>query len=147
MKKNRFFMSFCFIGVLFLFLSQAQAQQTDWEVFGKNLVKAIQTGNEGLQQSAMQLIIRHADNLDVDAAGLDILHIFRKSKNPKVRQLAMITLFKMQHKYAMFYLKRNLEFEKNDCIRKQCCCILKEYQAMLEREQAPASEKPAIAGR
>ena len=58
MKKNRFFMSFCFIGVLFLFLSQAQAQQTDWEVFGKNLVKAIQTGNEGLQQSAMQLFIR-----------------------------------------------------------------------------------------
>lgn len=146
MKKYRLMIGVGVMGMLFLCVSQVQAQQTDWEAFGKNLVKAIQTGNAGLQQSAMQLIIRHADNLDVDAAGLDILHIFRKSDNPKVRQLAMVTLFKMQHKYAMFYLKRNLAFEKDECIRKQCCCILQEYQAMLEREQAPA-EKPAIAGR
>ncbi|NIU00447.1 MAG: hypothetical protein GWN01_05755, partial [Nitrosopumilaceae archaeon] len=54
----------------------ALSKKADWDVFSKNLVQAIKHGNEGLKCSAMQLIIKHADSVDVNEAVWDIMAIF-----------------------------------------------------------------------
>ncbi|MEJ2634337.1 MAG: hypothetical protein P8184_03470 [Calditrichia bacterium] len=118
---------------------QAQERKVNWDAFSKNLVMALATPNEGLQQSAMQMIIRYSDNLNVDGAIFDIVRIFRNHKNPQVRRLAMVTIYKMQHGWAMDFLKRNLKFEKDETIRKHCCCMVNAYY--YSQKVTPA-EKP-----
>jgi len=90
-----------------------------WKAFSKNLVKAIASENEGLQRSAMRLIIAHADYVDVNQAIFDLVRMYRYHKNEKVRQLAAVTIQKLQHKWANGFLVRNLKFEDNENIKNQ----------------------------
>lgn len=106
---------------------KAGDDQVDWNAFGKNLVKAIASGNEGLQRSAMRLIIRHADKVDVGQAVFDLVQIYRTNKDEKVRQLAVVTLYRIQNKWAMGFLKRDLKFEESPVLHKQILACLNEY--------------------
>jgi hypothetical protein len=106
---------------------KAEADQVDWNAFGKNLVKAIASGNEGLQRSAMRLIIHHADKVDVGQAVFDLVQIYRNNKNEKVRQLAIVTIYKIQNKWAMGFLKRDLKFEESPVLQKQILACLNDY--------------------
>jgi hypothetical protein len=143
MKRSTIFSLVLVITVSVLVWSNgyAQTQQVSWDVFGKNLVKAIKTGNEGLQQSAMQLIIRHADNLNVKDAAFDIVRIFRDQKDPKVRQLAMVTLYHLKHGRAMYFLQRNIRFEKDEAVRKLNTALVKAYYA---DKKPSGSEKETV---
>ena len=123
----------------------AQARKTNWEAFSKNLVKGIQEGNEGVQQAAMRNIILYNQlypgKLQVDEAAWDIVRIFRVNKNQRVRQLAMVTISSIGHDWAMYYLIGNLKYEKNKCIGKQCCCIIKNYYAQKEKQKQEKEAK------
>lgn len=104
-----------------------QNTEADWTAFSKNLVRALGTPNEGLQISAMSMVVRYGDNLDVNNAVFDVVRIFRNNKNPKIRQLALVTLYKMQNKWAVDFLKRNLKFEKDKNILNQSQWIVYNY--------------------
>jgi hypothetical protein len=116
--------AFFLIGALF-----SQENATDWDQFSLNLVNAFKVPNEGLHKSAMCMIIRYSDKLNVDDAVFDIVKIFRSNKDTKVRQLALVTLHKMQNAWAMDFLKRHHKFEDNVAIRKMNCCIVNSYYA------------------
>jgi hypothetical protein len=105
----------------------AQERKTNWEAFGKNLVKAVATPNEGLQLAAMGMIIRYADSLDVKDAVFDIVRIFRSHKDTRVRRLVMVTLSKIKVEWTMYFLKRNRQFEKDETILKHNYSIVNEY--------------------
>jgi UDP-2,3-diacylglucosamine pyrophosphatase LpxH len=142
MKRSTIF-SLVAVAVLFVFAGSqgySQEAQVNWDVFGKNLTKALQSDNEGLQQSAMRLIIRHGDKLNVKEAAFNVVHVFRTNKDPKVRQLAMVTLYNMRNDRAMYFLKRNIQFEKDENIRKFNCCIVNAYYAQKEA----ANKEPVI---
>lgn len=98
-----------------------------WEAFSKNLIKAVESTNEGLQISAMRMIILYNDNLDVKDAAFDLVRIFRNHPDQRVRRLAMVTLYYIQNDWAMYFLKRNRQFEKDKAILRQSCCIVNEY--------------------
>jgi hypothetical protein len=98
---------------------QTADEAAKWKAFSKNLVKAITSENEGLQRSAMRLIITHAENVDVNQAIFDLVHIYRYHKNEKVRQLAVVTIQRLQHNWANGFLVRNLKFEDNENIKNQ----------------------------
>lgn len=104
-----------------------QERSVNWDAFSVNLVQALSTPNEGLQQSAMGLIIRYADSLDVRDAAADIVDIFIHSKNQNYRRLAMVTLFYTNNKWAMGVLKRSLKYEKNDTIKNHGRFIVAAY--------------------
>ncbi len=132
------FFLFCNIGYT------RELQDVDWDAFSENLVKAIQSDNEGLQRSAMGMIIRYAEYLNVKDARFDVVRIFRSHKNSKVRQLAMVTLYHMKDDWAMYFLKRNIKFEKDECIRKHCCCIVNSFYAEKEAKKAKKRESAII---
>lgn len=103
---------------------------TNWDAFSKNLVMAIASGNDGLQQSAMQQIITYSDYLDVENARFDLVHLYRFHNNERVRQLAVVTLHKIGNKWAMDFLKRNLKFEDNPTIYRQIVdCMYRDQQS------------------
>lgn len=109
-------------------MAQPEPPCVDWSCFSKNLVIALQSDNEGLKCSAMQLVIRHHENLDVSAAVWDVMTVFRNHPNPRMRMLALVTLHHMKHSRAMFILKRNLKFEKDPAIARMNRCVVCEYE-------------------
>ena len=117
----------------------AQEKETNWDAFGKNLVKGIESGNEGVQQAAMRHIILYSQlypgKLDVNDAVWDIMKIFRTHKNPQVRRLAMVALFSIGNERAIFILKRNVKFEEDKDIKQQSYALVQTFYAQKEEKK------------
>ncbi len=131
MKHPQYLILILLVALVSFSWSQEGIQDTeaDWTGFSKNLVRALATPNEGLQISAMSMVVRYGENLDVNDAVFDVVRIFRNQKNTKIRQLALVTLHKMENKWAMDFLKRNLKFEEDEIILNQSRCVIYSYLA------------------
>jgi hypothetical protein len=117
------------VGIILFGFQSVQADEVDWETFSKNLVKALQSDNDGLMLSAALMIVQYGEQLDVKDAVFDVMRIFRNDPNPKVRQLALVTLTHMKSDWAMEFLKREIQFEKDPVIKKQLIAVTSEsYQ-------------------
>lgn len=136
MKHPQYLILILLVALVSFSWSQEGIQDTeaDWTGFSKNLVRALATPNEGLQISAMSMVVRYGENLDVNDAVFDVVRIFRNQKNTKIRQLALVTLHKMENKWAMDFLKRNLKFEEDEIILNQSRCVIYSY---LEKNTEP----------
>jgi hypothetical protein len=110
-------------------------KKDQWKLASKNMVEGLKTGNDGLKQSIMQNIIRYSDKVDVDEALFDILRIYRDHENEGMRQLALITLYKMENQWVLSFLERAIKFEKSDKIRKSICAILHECDRSVDLEK------------
>lgn len=97
----------------------ASEQSANWDAFSKNLVRALTSSNEGLQQSAMGLVIKHGSRVDVKDAVYEVLHVFRTHENAKVRLLALVTLSKIDHTRTNYLLKRQIAFEADPVVKRQ----------------------------
>lgn len=113
--------SLFFIGSL---QAKTTSNEVDWEIFSKNLVNALQSENTGLQQSAMQLVIRHGDRLQVHDALFDVVRVFRSGKDRGVRLLALTAMSKMNSNWAFYFMKRSIKFEDDPIIKRQLLAIV-----------------------
>ena len=128
--KTKLFFLVLFSLVVSGFVFAAPNANVDWDAFSANLVKAIDSDNEGLQQSAMCMIIRYGDNLTIPRATVfEIVRAFRTEKEKNARLLALVTLHKIEDPWAMDFLKRHRRFEKEDRIKQLCCCCVRTYYA------------------
>ncbi len=121
MKHSTFRFS-VILAVLAMFTFNAFATEESeekWDDFSKNLVKALTSENNGIQKSAMQMVIKHGDKVDVNDAAYDVLYVFRTDENQKVRQLALSTLAKINNDQVNYLLERQIKFEADPVIRKQ----------------------------
>lgn len=112
------FVTLIIIGVIIFGLQAANGSEINWKGFSKNLIKALKSDNPGLQQSAMQMVIRYGDWLDVKEAEFDVMRVFRNHKNQSVRQLALTALVNMNSKWAIGFLRTQIEFESDPLIKK-----------------------------
>lgn len=115
------------VTVLFFSLNLAYAKprgEVDWAKFSKSLVKSLQSENEGVRLSAMQLVIKYGDKVNVTAARYEVMDTFLKHENQKVRQLALVTLYKINNVFDMGLLERQLKFEEDPVIQNQIAAIL-----------------------
>ena len=121
MIRNRFLLYLVSLALMLLVINSVSAQtqkEYDWERISENLVAGLQSGNPGVQQAAMRMVIQHPTKLNVDEAINDLMHIYRFDEDTKMRQLALVTLHKIGSEYAMDFAKRNLEFETDEKILK-----------------------------
>jgi len=120
MRKWNVTIFFVALALMLMVINSVSAQtperNVNWELIGENLVIGIQSGNPGVQQAAMRLVIQYPDKLDMDGAINDMMRIYRFSDDTKMRQLALVTLHKIGSEYAMDFAKRNLEFETDEKI-------------------------------
>ena len=92
MKNNIFIIFLITFALMLLIIDSASAQTTErnvnWDLVGKNLVVGVNSGNPGVQQAAMRLIIQYAEKLNVDDAERGMMRIYRFSDDSKnLRQL------------------------------------------------------------
>jgi len=104
--------------------AKTSANEVDWKIFSKNLVNALQSENTGLQQSAMQLVIRHGDRLQVRDALFDVVRVFRSGKTRGVRLLALTAMSRMNSNWAFYFMKRSIKFENDPLVKRQLLAIV-----------------------
>ena len=110
---------------LFLCSSILAGDQSDkWQKASQNMVFALKHGPDGLKQSVLQNIIRYGENLQVEEAVYDVMSIYRSHPDERVRQLALVALYKMNNNWALSFLERAIKFEKSPKLRKSICAIL-----------------------
>lgn len=124
--------------VLFSGLQTVNASDVEWAKFSKNIVKALKSDSPGLQKSAMQMVIKYGDKLDVGDAVFDVMRVFRNEKDRGERRLALAALVNMNNEWAMDFLKRQGEFEKDPVIKNQLASL--ESYEMGEADLSGATE-------
>ncbi|UCE05190.1 MAG: hypothetical protein JSW07_16445 [bacterium] len=108
----------------------APKKKTDWKAFSENLCKALASSNTGLQMSAMRQIISYADSLNVNKAVFDVMRFYNDGRqDEKVRQMALMTLYKMQNKWAIGFLRRAVNFENSPKLKSQIYWIIEKSQS------------------
>ncbi len=109
---------------VFVFMFSNAFASDEWETFSDNLVQALQSENDGLKISAMQLIIKHGDKVWVHDATFQVYQIFKEHENPRMRQLALVTLNKINSEWFMNELPKDLEEESSPALRHQMMASL-----------------------
>lgn len=125
MKK---FLLICLVLISFSsFAFAGNNANVNWELFSNNLEKSLKSENLGVQLSAMQLIIRYSDDIDVKDGVLDVMRVFRSNEDQNIRKLALITLYKMNDEWAIDFLKMQHKFEENKDIKNKIERIVVAY--------------------
>ncbi len=122
-KLTSKFIIIIIFGIVVTGLQGISASDVEWAKFSKNIVKALKSDNPGLQKSAMQMVIKYGDKLDVEDAVFDVMRIFRNEKDRGERRLALATMVSMNNDWAMGFLKRQSEFENDPVIKNQLISI------------------------
>ena len=113
------FFTMILILTLFSFNSLfAQYEKVNWKLVNKQLVHSLKSQNETIQQCAMQCVIAWSEWVNVDDAVFDVMRIFRYHEDQKVRQMALMTLYKMNNDYARDRMKMFIKFEDNPKIKR-----------------------------
>ena len=118
----------------------------DWDAFNKNLAVALNHSNPGVRTSAYSLISQYASypGFHVSCESVyDICREFRNTKNDEsVRLMAMVALYKTGDTWAMDFLKRHAEHEKDQRIKRVCCSMCQKYfnPASEQQEQLLATK-------
>jgi hypothetical protein len=107
-------------------------QKIDWVDLSKSLTEKIAADDPKTQRFAMREIILYnylsGDNLDVDETVFDLINIYETNENPKVRQLAVVTLHSIGNAWAMNYLRENIKYEEDENLKKFIAYCLCDYR-------------------
>lgn len=137
MRQSFFKFTILALVTVFLSLSTILADEpsnVNWDQFSKGLTMALKSDNLGVKLSAMQLVIKYGDKVNVKNARYDVMDIFLDSKNRRVRQLALVTLSKINNTFDMGLLERQIKFEDDPVIKNQIAAVL----IAADRLSAPA---------
>ncbi len=112
-----------------------QENKVNWALYSKNLIKALKHKNLGLKISALQHVIHHKDNINVDPAVIDIVRLYRSHKDERVRQLALVTLHAMGNDWAIGIIKRDFRFENSPQIKRIMLAIIYDKTKKLDARE------------
>ena len=97
---------------------------SDWKNFSKNLTNAVKSENIGLQISAMQMVIKYSDKVDIDNSVINLVRLYRSQKDEKIRQIALVTIHAIQNDWALGIVKRDLRSETSPKIKKLMAAVI-----------------------
>jgi hypothetical protein len=124
------------VTTLVLFLSSvfafAQSDVLIWNGNSDELVELIKSKDENKQVFALQKIITYPELVNDNSIAYDIYNIYRTHKNDKIRQMALVALFRMKHYNLLKNLKDDFYNEKNPEIRNQIWFILEKMPVLKE---------------
>ena len=112
---------------------EATWKKADWDAFSENLVVGLASDNDGLRASALQMIVRYGDKLDVRDATFDVVKIYRSHPDERMRRLAAVACPHLNDEWAMSFLRMSEPFEGSDTVLQTVRALLAEHDA---RKQA-----------
>ncbi len=105
-------------------ISHSYSPETQLQIFSKNLVNALKSDHEGIKATAMGMVIRYGDQVDVKDAVIDVLRVYREHESESMRRLAVVTLGKMNSGMAISYLERAVQFEKSPALKQTMQAVI-----------------------
>lgn len=108
----------------------AQNDLLTWNGNSEELLEFIKSTNEHNQVFALQKIIMNPENVKANYVAYDIYKMYRNHKNDKIRQMALVALYRMEYYWLLKNLKEDLYFEKNPEIRRQILIILEKMPVL-----------------
>jgi hypothetical protein len=106
-------------------------QPLDWVNLSNSIIEKMAAEDFETQRLAMRNIILYnhlySDQLDVDETVFDLLNIYNTNDNPKVRQLAVVTLHSIGNEWAMKNLCEKLKYEKDENLKRFMTYCLYDY--------------------
>lgn len=134
MRKSMLTAALALSSVLLIAVAaRAQDHQTDWALFSKALVNAVESGNYGAKLGAMQQIAIYGSNLSVNRTVFDVVRVYRNSKVENERILALSALAKMRDRWAMDFLGRSVRFENSERVRRHTIDVVNAYRLGTDR--------------
>ncbi len=127
MRQSFFKFTLLALATVFLSLSSILADEpadVNWDQFSKGLTMALKSDNLGVKLSAMQLVIKYGDKVDVRNARYDVMDTFLDSKDRRIRRLALVTLSKINNTFDLGLLERQIKFEDDPVIKNQIVAVL-----------------------
>jgi len=110
----------------------AQESHLIWNGNSDQLLKLLLSENEKDNVVALQIILTHIENIDTKSFSYYLYDLFRNHKNDKIRKMALVTLHKTKHYFAMQKLAKDYYIEKNPEIKKLIAFILDEIPILTE---------------
>ena len=110
----------------------AQGDLLIWNGDSEEMVKFIKSNDETKKVFALQKIIMNPEMVNANYVGHDIYRMYRNHKNDKIRQMALVSLYKMKHYFLLKNLRDDLYKEKNPQIRGQIKVILDKMPILSE---------------
>ena len=105
-------------------------ENVDWVSFSKNLAANLASENTGVKQSAMQLIIKYSDKLELDDDSIfELVRVYRWEKDVKYRQMALVTLHSLKDKWAIEFIKQSYNFEYDPVLKHTIAAMVLENQS------------------
>ena len=94
--------------------SSQQVQSENWELFSAGIKMALKGENPGLQQSAILLVIKHGEKLDIKDAVPDMIRCYRNAKDDFSKKLALLAIFQIDKDSAFELLFEQLNAQTAD---------------------------------
>jgi len=102
----------------------------DWKLYGEQLENALASDHQGLQNSALRLVIAYSDNLDLgNTAVVEVMQLYREGDSDQIRRMAVVALGQMQSKLAVDYLERSYQFEKSESVKKTILAVVNQSRS------------------
>ncbi len=106
-------------------------QELDWINLSKSIIEKMAAEDFETQRLAMRKIILYnhlyGDHLEVDETVFDLLNIYNTNDNPKVRQLAVVTLHSIGNEWAMKNLCESLQYEQDKNLKRFMAYCVYDY--------------------
>jgi hypothetical protein len=90
------------------------AEAERWDVVSRGLVAALQSDNDGVRCSALQVLVAvGGDRVDVREARFEVVRLFRDHPDPRVRMSALAALVQIDDPWVTDFLRRTARFERD----------------------------------
>ena len=97
--------------------SSQQIQNENWKLFSAGIKMALKGANPGVQQSAILLVIKHGDKLDIEDAVPDLIRCYRTAGDELSKKLALLAIFQVDKDTAFELLYEQLSNQTDDVKR------------------------------
>jgi len=103
----------------------ANMTEAQWGAFSDNLVRALDSDHDGMQQAAMRYAIQYADNVDVGDATIDLMAIYRNHEDENTRRMAVVALASLKSGFVVNYLRLHQTHEKSVPVKRTIKAVLR----------------------
>ena len=91
--------------------SNVLAKDADWKKLSDGIRMALISDNEGVQQSALRMVIKYGKNLDIEDSVQEMIRIYRNQSDEQLRRLVLLAIYQIDEKQALQLLSEQLDRE------------------------------------
>ncbi len=97
-------------------ISQTFSQTVNWKDFSIGIKMALKSQNQGLQESAVCMIVKYGTKLDLGESLEDLVKFYRNQQAEQIRKLTLLAIYRLDEQKAFDLLAEQLESDQRDAI-------------------------------